>query len=548
MVAAKKAFVRKADDLDLSSAKQLQTLQSQAQRAVEYARSVRAELEEARVTAANLERLKADLENSTELQRRSVTAISKLREVLESTKEEKKEAVSKAEAAEAALIAAKEEAQKLREELESEKQKSEMRRKEYEALAKKELQMMLEETKSAYEPELKALQERLRQEEAEKQRLLGEIEQLRNSAVPVVVSPPPAPAPAVTATTGPPSAAPPPLDRISSSMKPVKKRNDVADEDLALSFLSVVGSSSPRQRSASLAEALGEAPPIRKRSGSISLPRETTMSDDTWKTWVTEPYVYDQWTVFQNSVPPQRESGPLILTIKGHSFEFGMPTAPPLDDPSVRDLVEPLERILYYQKDIAHRDHVHFLCASTSGEHLVVTLESANAFNRSTPLLALVQSKKHSVRAIIDMEKSVALPPKAVLLEDFLNASFPGCNLKRVDNPTAHDLVSQRLIEFENMHLDFNRRVGVLYWKSGQTENEAFGNNMSPGLDEFLNFFGERIQLKGWSKFRGGLNVVNNETGEHSVYAEFEKFGFMCHVSALLPYRGFFFFFFFFFA
>ncbi len=43
---------------------------------------------------------------------------------------------------------------------------------------------------------------------------------------------------------------------------------------------------------------------------------------------------------------------------------------------------------------------------------------------------------------------------------------------------------------------DYNRRVGLLYWKSGQTENEAFANQMSPELDEFLNFFGERVRLK----------------------------------------------------
>jgi hypothetical protein len=32
--------------------------------------------------------------------------------------------------------------------------------------------------------------------------------------------------------------------------------------------------------------------------------------------------------------------------------------------------------------------------------------------------------------------------------------------------------------------------------QSGQSENEAFANQMSPELDEFLNFFGERVRLK----------------------------------------------------
>jgi hypothetical protein len=82
-----------------------------------------------------------------------------------------------------------------------------------------------------------------------------------------------------------------------------------------------------------------------------------------------------------------------------------------------------------------------------------------------------------------------------------------------------------------------NYKFGVLYAKDGQTTDvEMFNNRMfavmrererecvcvcvcvidvivvdaetgSEAFDEFLEFLGDRVQLAGWSKFRGGLNV-----------------------------------------
>jgi hypothetical protein len=50
-----------------------------------------------------------------------------------------------------------------------------------------------------------------------------------------------------------------------------------------------------------------------------------------------------------------------------------------------------------------------------------------------------------------------------------------------------------------------------------------------------LSLLGTRIQLKGWDKFRGGLNVTDNVTGDESVFTEFCGFQIMFHVSTLLP-------------
>jgi hypothetical protein len=52
-------------------------------------------------------------------------------------------------------------------------------------------------------------------------------------------------------------------------------------------------------------------------------------------------------------------------------------------------------------------------------------------------------------------------------------------------------------------------KFGVLLMKDGQTdENEMFSNEHgSQDYEDFLKFLGEKIQLEGWNKYTGGLDV-----------------------------------------
>lgn len=48
-----------------------------------------------------------------------------------------------------------------------------------------------------------------------------------------------------------------------------------------------------------------------------------------------------------------------------------------------------------------------------------------------------------------------------------------------------------------------------MYCKKDQTTEEEMYNNEfgSPGFEEFLDLLGDKVQLKGFDKFRGGLDV-----------------------------------------
>ena len=80
-------------------------------------------------------------------------------------------------------------------------------------------------------------------------------------------------------------------------------------------------------------------------------------------------------------------------------------------------------------------------------------------------------------------------------------------------------------------------KVGVLYCRPGQTtEEEMYGNaDAGPAFQEFLEVLGQRVRLKDFEKYRGGLDGTADASGLYSVYALHHDCEVMFHVSTLLP-------------
>lgn len=60
--------------------------------------------------------------------------------------------------------------------------------------------------------------------------------------------------------------------------------------------------------------------------------------------------------------------------------------------------------------------------------------------------------------------------------------------------------------------------MGVLYCKAGQSTEEEMYNNESggPALEEFLDLLGQRVRLKGFTKYRAQLDNKSEIThGSH---------------------------------
>lgn len=56
--------------------------------------------------------------------------------------------------------------------------------------------------------------------------------------------------------------------------------------------------------------------------------------------------------------------------------------------------------------------------------------------------------------------------------------------------------------------LSFQHKIGILYCKAGQsTEEEMYNNEMAgPAFEEFLDLLGQRVRLKGFTKYRAQLD------------------------------------------
>uniref|UniRef100_A0AAY4DBY8 Rap-GAP domain-containing protein n=1 Tax=Denticeps clupeoides TaxID=299321 RepID=A0AAY4DBY8_9TELE len=114
------------------------------------------------------------------------------------------------------------------------------------------------------------------------------------------------------------------------------------------------------------------------------------------------------------------------------------------------------------------------------------------------------------------------------------------CEEVNVDRfyPVLYPKASRLIVTFDEHVISNNFKFGVIYQKFGQTsEEELFGNSEeSPAFVEFLEFLGEKIDLRDFKGFRGGLDVTHGQTGTESVYHNFHNKEIMFHVSTKLPY------------
>ncbi|XP_012275503.1 uncharacterized protein LOC105697084 [Orussus abietinus] len=97
----------------------------------------------------------------------------------------------------------------------------------------------------------------------------------------------------------------------------------------------------------------------------------------------------------------------------------------------------------------------------------------------------------------------------------------------------------EELLKLDQVFIKSELKVGVIYVKEGQySEEEILGNNDNSFLfQEFLQILGDKVRLKGFDKYKGGLDNVHDLTGLYSVYTNWRGIEIMFHVSTLLPFE-----------
>ncbi|XP_049698443.2 GTPase-activating Rap/Ran-GAP domain-like protein 3 isoform X1 [Helicoverpa armigera] len=116
---------------------------------------------------------------------------------------------------------------------------------------------------------------------------------------------------------------------------------------------------------------------------------------------------------------------------------------------------------------------------------------------------------------------------------------FP--SMERVDKVpreiTCAELQKDVLL-LEEQEGSVNFKIGVMLMKPGQkTDDEMLSNEKGDEKwDRFISLLGDKIRLRGWNRFRGGLDVKGDMTGSHSIYTMHQGHEIMFHVSTMLPF------------
>ncbi|CAG9536350.1 unnamed protein product [Cercopithifilaria johnstoni] len=125
------------------------------------------------------------------------------------------------------------------------------------------------------------------------------------------------------------------------------------------------------------------------------------------------------------------------------------------------------------------------------------------------------------------------------LIKELLEIACPQINvgILRPVNP-SFTRVEDLLVKIDEQPIYTRYKVGVMYCGVNQfTEEQMYNNeNGSPAFEEFLDFLGQRVRLKGFDQYKGGLDVRDDTTGTHSIYVKYQAHEIMFHISTLLPF------------
>ncbi|XP_042694536.1 LOW QUALITY PROTEIN: rap1 GTPase-activating protein 1 [Centrocercus urophasianus] len=249
--------------------------------------------------------------------------------------------------------------------------------------------------------------------------------------------------------------------------------------------------------------------------------------------YIPYPSVHELWVQVLGREGPF----PLILLpqfggywIEGTNHQLsGAPEPPPEPSPGTRVRLEGNHTAKIYRKHFLGKEHFNYYSLDPALGHLVFSLK----YDEQEHLHLLLRTRSRTLHDVVPIS-CLAEFPNVVQMAKLV------CEDINVDRfyPVLYPKASRLILAFDEHVLSNHFKFGVIYQKLGQTsEEELFGTTEeSPAFTEFLDILGQRVQLRDFKGFRGGLDVTHGQTGSESVYCHFRDKEIMFHVSTKLPY------------
>uniref|UniRef100_A0A1I8BEI2 Rap-GAP domain-containing protein n=1 Tax=Meloidogyne hapla TaxID=6305 RepID=A0A1I8BEI2_MELHA len=218
-------------------------------------------------------------------------------------------------------------------------------------------------------------------------------------------------------------------------------------------------------------------------------------------------------------------------------------------------VVEPQDMGSYYYRHcFVGRIHIEYCGIDESLGPCVVSMvreetkDGSSQHNIFRKLMSFLFSLVLRISDVLTMRVSV--PEEALsdaqdrstrsLMRELLDIVCPQIHFASLRPTTNIQKVEEILLKIDEQPIYTRYKVGVLYCKDNQSTEEQMYNNedSSPHFEEFLDFLGTRVKLKGFDafKYKGGLDTKGNTTGLYSIYTEHHSAQIMFHVSTMLPF------------
>ncbi|XP_055643647.1 GTPase-activating Rap/Ran-GAP domain-like protein 3 isoform X2 [Toxorhynchites rutilus septentrionalis] len=204
---------------------------------------------------------------------------------------------------------------------------------------------------------------------------------------------------------------------------------------------------------------------------------------------------------------------------------FGSPSTPILENPE--------HQTRWYFKYFLGKLHQNYVGIDSEKNPYFLSIVSQDSGSKCTPLYRVMLFRKQGAQKL-------ALPynPQQKLTVKQILSNFSLMDASKSPKEVYSADIQKDLLLLEEQEGSVNFKFGVVYMKAGQKmDDEMLSNEYgSADFDEFLKLLGERIRLKDWERYRGGLDVKGDMTGKHSIYTLYEGHEIMFHVSTLLPF------------
>ena len=230
-----------------------------------------------------------------------------------------------------------------------------------------------------------------------------------------------------------------------------------------------------------------------------------------------------------------------MLKTAGSEFEI-QPTNPNARVTGVHDsLLQECEKdIISYRDTFLGKPHLNLLVPKSDNGPMAISIILDGTVYRllvRTPLGSLRLSTNYEDVGNSFIRKIFGLGPTPFSVVKSCTNVVP-VNLMQICKDPS---LPNELLAMEERQVIRSYKFGLTHLKSNQTvEEEMFGNterDNTSAFKEFMSFLGEEIKLKGWGEYKAGLDVLNNMTGEKSLYTKWQGYEMMFHVAAFLPHN-----------